>query len=83
MNSFGLSIFTCTLFFFTSLIIVNIHSATAQSHLQWNQYEFTPGSQVNESKGFAVSQSGNVYTINFTQNSSNHWFTYRFLKARS
>lgn len=50
----------------------------AQTHLHWSTAEVTPGSQINDFKGMATDAHGNTYTINFTQNSSNYWFTYRF-----
>jgi len=53
-------------------------SSIAQSHLQWTTPEITPGSQVNLFKGTATDKSGITYTINFTQDPNNHYFTYRF-----
>ncbi len=52
--------------------------SVGQSHLQWSTYEFTPGSQVNDSRGFAVDPNGNTFAINFTQSNTSFWFSYRF-----
>src|SRR5450432_3876279 len=55
-------------------------SALAQPHLRWTTPEITPGSQVNLYEGTNTDKSGNTYTINFTQDPVNHYFTYRFFR---
>lgn len=65
-------IFTLLLLFSASTI------SFAQSHLQWTTPEITTGSQVNLFEGTTTDISGNTYTINFTQDPNNHYFTYRF-----
>lgn len=52
--------------------------AMAQSHLQWSVTETTPGSQANMLTAAATDKSGNTYTSNFTQSSTNFYMTYRF-----
>ena len=64
---------------FTLLTIISSSlSSLAQSHVAWTTPEITPGSQVNLYKGTNTDQHGNTYTIHFTQDPVNHYFTYRF-----
>jgi hypothetical protein len=65
---------TFTLLFLLSSTLVSI----AQSHIQWTTPEITPGMQVNILKATNTDKSGNTYTIHFTQESVNHYMTYRF-----
>lgn len=50
----------------------------SQTHIQWTTPEITPGSQTNFYQNSTSDQSGNSYTIHFTQDPNHHYFTYRF-----
>ena len=65
-------------FYFLLVLTYSTISAKAQSHVEWTTPEITPGSQVNLYNGSNADQLGNTYTIHFTQDPVNHYFTYRF-----
>ena len=80
MNPFiGISKPNCMKIILTQIALIFISlTSLAQSHIEWTTHEITPGAQVNLFKGTNSDKAGNTYTIHFTQEPINHYFTYRF-----
>ena len=70
MNKFLLLVF--------SFVIIGCYNLSAQSRLIWSSTSAYSNAQITESRSFAVDNSGNNYSVNFTQSALSFYVNYVF-----